>query len=222
MLLAVDTSTRFIGLALYNGTEVVSECIWRTRDHHTIELAAAVERLLSDNQVRPSMLTSLAVATGPGSFTSLRIGFAFIKGLAFTLKIPILGVPSLDIVVAAIPMGDCPLFAVLPAGRGRLAVVEYIVGLSGWKPVNQPVICDMDSLFHLMKGQAMVAGELDAEQRHLLSDRRKPILLASPAVSLRRPSYLAEIAWKRLQAGEQDDPLSLAPIYVHIGDSLPD
>jgi tRNA threonylcarbamoyladenosine biosynthesis protein TsaB len=222
MLLAVDTSTRSIGLALYNDTAVISECIWQTHDHHTIELAAAIKRLLNDNLVRPDMLTGLAVATGPGSFTSLRIGFALIKGLAFTLKIPVIGVPSLDIVVAAIPTGDYPLFAVLPAGRGRLAVVKYKAGLSGWQPEDQPVICDMDGLFHMMKGQAMVVGELDAGQRHLLSDRRKAILLASPAACLRRSSYLAEIAWNRLQAGEQDDPLSLAPIYVHIAEVIPD
>ncbi len=222
MLLAVDTSTRSIGLALYDDTAVISECIWQTHDHHTIELATAVERLLNDNLVRPGMLTGLAVATGPGSFTSLRIGFALIKGLAFTLKIPVIGVPSLDIVVAAIPPGNYPLFAVLPAGRGRLAVVKYKAGLSGWQPLDQPVICDMDGLFRMMKGQAMVVGELDAGQRHLLSDRRKPILLASPATCLRRPSNLAEIAWKRLQAGEQDDPLSLAPIYVHIAEVIPD
>ena len=194
----------------------------RHSNHHTIELAAAVKRLLDDNQIQPLMLTGLAVATGPGSFTSLRIGFALVKGLAFTLKIPVIGVPSLDIVVAAIPPGDYPLFAVLPAGRGRLAVVKYIAGLSGWRPEDQPVICDMDGLFRIMKGQTMVVGELDAGQRHLLSDRRKPILLASPATCLRRPSYLAEIAWKRLQAGEQDDPLSLAPIYVHIAEVIPD
>jgi tRNA threonylcarbamoyladenosine biosynthesis protein TsaB len=222
MLLAVDTSTRSIGLALYNDTAVISERIWQTRNHHTIELAAAVECLLNGNQVRPVMLTGLAIATGPGSFTSLRIGFALIKGLAFALKIPVIGVPSLDIVVAAIPPGNCPLFAVLPAGRGRLAVVKYKAGPSGWQPEDQPTICDMDGLFRMMKGQAMVVGELDADQRHLLSDRRKPILLASPAACLRRPSYLAEIACKRLQAGEQDDPLSLAPIYVHIAEAIPD
>lgn len=222
MLLAVDTSTRYMGLALYNDTAVVSERIWQTRNHHTIELATAIERLLNDNQIQATMLTGLAVATGPGSFTSLRIGFALIKGLAFTLKIPMVGVPSLDIVVAAIPISEHPLFAVLPAGRGRLAVGKYKAEPEGWQPVNKPVICDMDGLFQMMKGQVVVVGEMDADQRHLLSDRRKPILLASPAACLRRPSYLAEIAWKRLRAGEQDDPLSLAPIYIHIAEVIPD
>ena len=222
MLLAVDTSTRWVGLALYDETAVITERIWQTRDHHTIELAVAVERLLEDSQVKPVDLSVLAVATGPGSFTSLRIGLALVKGFALSLKIPLLGVPSLDVLVAAIPIGDYPLLAVLQAGRGRLAVVRYEPGTNGWQSASQPAICDIQGVFDRMKGLTMVAGELDAEQRHLLSDRRKHILLASPASSMRRPSYLAELAWKRHMAGEQDDPLSLAPIYVHIAEPIPD
>ena len=222
MLLAVDTSTRWIGLALYDDNAVISERTWLTRDHHTIELAGAVERLLEDNLVRPANLSVMAVATGPGSFTSLRIGLALVKGMVLTLNIPLLGVPSLDILVAAIPIGDYPLLAVLQAGRGRLAVVRYEPGTNGWQPASQPAICDIQGIFDRMKGLTMVAGELDAEQRHLLSDRRKHILLASPAACVRRPSYLAELAWKRHMAGEHDDPLSLAPIYVHIAEPLPD
>ncbi len=222
MLLAVDTSTRWVGLALYDETSVVSERIWQTRDHHTIELAGAVERLLTDSQVKPADLKVLAVATGPGSFTSLRIGLALVKGFALSLRIPLLGVPSLDILVAAIPIGDYPLLAVLQAGRGRLAVVRYEPGPNGWQSSGQPEICDIQGIFDRMKGFTMVAGELDAEQRHLLSDRRKHIRLASPAACVRRPSYLAELAWARHMAGEQDDPLILAPIYVHIADPLPE
>lgn len=222
MLLAIDTSTHWIGMALYHESAVISEQIWQSRNHHTIELAGAIERLLGDNQVRPADLKALAVATGPGSFTSLRIGLALVKGMAFTLRIPLFGIPSLDILAAAIPIGDYPLLGVLQAGRGRLAVVRYEADPTGWRPVSKPVICDIQGLFGMMKGPTMVAGELDAGQRHLLSDHRKPILLASPAACLRRPSYLAELAWRRFLVGDQDDPLSLAPIYIHISEALPD
>jgi tRNA threonylcarbamoyladenosine biosynthesis protein TsaB len=222
MLLAIDTSTRWVGLALYDGNAVNNEEIWQTRNHHTIELATAVDRLLEQNGVQPASLRALAVATGPGSFTSLRIGLAFAKGMALALNIPIIGIPSLNVLVAAIPPVDHPLIAVLQAGRGRLASVRYETDGRGWKAVNQPVICDIQGLFKMMDGLTMVAGELDFEQRHLLSDRRKHILLASPAASLRRPSYLAELAWQRLIAGDVDDPLGLAPIYVHMAEALPE
>lgn len=222
MLLAIDTSTKWVGLALYDGIMVGSEQIWQTRDHHTIELAMSVNHLLEQTGVQPTEINVLAVATGPGSFTSLRIGLALAKGMALALNVPLIGIPSLDILVAALPPGDYPLIAVLQAGRGRLAAIRYEAGSNGWQSINQPVICDMQGLFAMMDGLTMVAGELNVEQRHLLSDRRKHILLASPAACLRRPSYLAELAWKRFTDGEYDDSISLAPIYIHMTEVLPD
>jgi tRNA threonylcarbamoyladenosine biosynthesis protein TsaB len=66
-----------------------------------------------------------------------------------------------------------------------------------------------------------VCGELSEEERAILARKRKNVLLASPAQCLRRPSFLAELAWKRLQAGQVDDPISLAPIYLHVGEPIP-
>jgi tRNA threonylcarbamoyladenosine biosynthesis protein TsaB len=67
----------------------------------------------------------------------------------------------------------------------------------------------------------VVCGELTPDERRLLARKRKNVLLASPAQSLRRPAYLAEIGWQRWHAGKADDPASLAPIYLHYGDPVP-
>ena len=108
MLLAVDTSTRWIGLALYNESQVLGEFIWQTHNFHTVELAPALEQLLERCKAAPKDLQALAVALGPGSFTSLRIGLAAVKGMALGLKIPIIGIPSLDIVAFSQPVKRDP------------------------------------------------------------------------------------------------------------------
>ena len=111
MLLAVDTSTLWIGLALYDESRVLAENIWHTENHHTIELVPSIENLLKRCKVSPADLQALAVATGPGSFTSLRISLAVVKGLALACHLPVVGIPSLDILAAAQPQGDTTLFA---------------------------------------------------------------------------------------------------------------
>ncbi|MBN2258524.1 MAG: tRNA (adenosine(37)-N6)-threonylcarbamoyltransferase complex dimerization subunit type 1 TsaB [Anaerolineaceae bacterium] len=222
MLLAVDTSTSWMGLASYDGNLVISESIWQTHKHHTVELAKAVDGLLRQSGIKPTDLSALAVAKGPGSFTSLRIGLAFVKGLALAQSMPVIGIPSLDIVAAAVPIGSYALLAVLQAGRDRLAVARYEVVEDTWMSVDQPIICDIQGVLNLIKGSIMVAGELNPAQRHLLSDGRKHILVAKPALCLRRPSYLAELAWKRHLNTDYDDPIALAPIYVHIDERLPE
>ena len=103
MLLALDTSTQWIGLALYDGTQVFGEEIWQTHNHHTVEIAPAVQRLMGRCAVLPSALEGIGVALGPGSFTSLRIGLAVAKGMALALHLPVAGIPSLDVLAAAHP-----------------------------------------------------------------------------------------------------------------------
>ena len=104
MLLAIDTSTAQIGLALYDGTSVPGEFVWHSGLHHTEELAPALAELLRRVDIKMEAVTALGVALGPGSFTSLRVGLAFVKGLVLACHIPIIGVPTLDIVAAAVPL----------------------------------------------------------------------------------------------------------------------
>ncbi len=221
MLLAIDTSTQTVGLALYDGAQVLAETIWQTRNHHTVEVAPALDELLKRCGVKPAGLRALAVALGPGSFTSLRIGLAIAKGLAFSLQIPVVGVPTLDILAAAQPLAHQPLAAVLRAGRGRLALVWYQAVDGAWQAQGEPKVVTLDELSHHIHRPTLVCGELSAEDRQVLARKWKNVILASPARSARRPAYLAELAWKRWQDGQVDDPVSLAPIYLHVAEAIP-
>ena len=97
-MLAIDTATRYAGLALYDGDRILSEASWLSNNNHSVELMPALVRMLDQQALSAPDLAAVAVAIGPGSFTGLRIGLSVAKGLAQALKIPILGVPTLDIV----------------------------------------------------------------------------------------------------------------------------
>ena len=155
-----------------------------------------------------------------GSFTSLRVGLAFVKGLALARHLPIVGIPTLDVVAAAQEMRDLPLAAVLQAGRGRLALVWYEAGETGWDAKGSPSVTTADDLAESIHKPTIVCGELTADERQRLARKRVNVLLASPSACVRRPAVLAELAWERWQAGVQDDAASLAPIYLHVGDPI--
>jgi len=214
MLLALDTSTQTAGIALYDGAQIIGESIWRTHAHHTVEVAPAISSLLGRCRVSPTDFEALGVALGPGSFTSLRIGLSLAKGLALALRIPIIGIPTLDILTAAQSLQQLPLAAVLPAGRGRLAIGWYSAGKQTWVARGEPKVTTAQALFEQIEEPTLVCGELTAADRQLLARKRRLIILSTPAISLRRPSFLAELAWKRWRAGKTDDVISLAPIYL--------
>jgi tRNA threonylcarbamoyladenosine biosynthesis protein TsaB len=160
-------------------------------------------------------LQALGVASGPGSFTSLRVGMAFVKGLALAHRLPLVAVPTLDVIAHAQPLQPFPLVAVLEAGRGRLAAGRYRAGDDGWQPVGEPELTTARALLASITRPTVICGELTAEVRRVLGRKYRSSRLASPARATRRPSFLAEMAWDRWQAGHSDDPASLTPTYLH-------
>lgn len=221
MLLAVDTSTSWIGLALYDGVHVLGEMTWQSKAHHTVELSPGVNELLRRCGVRPNDLQALGVAVGPGSFTSLRIGLAMVKGMALALRIPVVGIPTLDALAEAQPVRDVQLVALLQAGRGRLAVVWYESSSGRWRSRGEPQVTTAEELVLKLNKPTLVVGEMSEAERQVLSRRRKNAIMSSPAQSMRRPSFLAELAWERWRLGQVDDVISLAPIYLHIAEAIP-
>jgi tRNA threonylcarbamoyladenosine biosynthesis protein TsaB len=221
MLLAVDTSTAQIGLALFDGVQVSAEVLWRSQHHHTVELAPAVADILLRTGLTIADMEALGVALGPGSFTSLRVGLSFIKGLALARHLPVIGIPTLDIVAAGLEVQDLPLVAVLQAGRGRLAASWYSATPEGWQADGSPQVTTADDLAESINKPTIVSGELSADERQRLARKRVNVQLVSPVAGVRRPALLAGLAWERWQAGAIDEPASLAPIYLHAADPIP-
>lgn len=221
MLMALDTSTSQTGLALFDGNRILGEMNWRSHLRQTIELAPAITDMLNRVDITMQAVRAIGVAVGPGSFTSLRVGLSLAKGLAMAGHIPIIGIPSLDVLVASLPVQELPLAAVLQAGRGRLAVGWYHASQQGWLKDGAAIVQTADELADSITSPTIVCGELDEEERQRLHRKYRNIILPSPARCVRRPGLLAEIAWQRWQAGDVDNPASLAPIYLHVAGGIP-
>jgi tRNA threonylcarbamoyladenosine biosynthesis protein TsaB len=219
MLLALDTATDLASIALYDGGRVVSEHTWHSARRHTVELMPDVDALLTQAQMTPAQLSAVAVALGPGSFTGLRVALSLAKGLTLALSLPLLGVPTLDVVAYPHQAQPLPVCAVIQAGRGRLCWGLYRHGDGGWGTVTGYHVSPIDDVAARLADVSepiLFSGEIllpNADRlRTLLGDR---FTLASPALRLRRAGVLAEIAWARWQAGQVDDPATLSPIYLH-------
>jgi len=219
MLLAVDTSTAQVGLALYDGAQVIAEYAWRSSRRHTVELAPAIADLMARCGATMDDVKALGVALGPGSFTSLRVGLALVKGLAISKHIPIIGIPTLDILANAQPASKPLLICAIQAGRGRFASSVYKNSRKGWQAQGPGRVVSLEALIDEIKSPSMLCGEFTAEE--IKKIKNENVNLVSPAQSVRRPAVLAELAWARWLAGEMDDEASLAPIYLHTDGSLP-
>jgi tRNA threonylcarbamoyladenosine biosynthesis protein TsaB len=213
MLLAIDTATKMLGLALYDGSEILSESIWYSNNHHTTELAPEVAISFRRAEASQSELTAVAVAQGPGSYTGLRIGMALAKGLSLANNLPIVGIPTLDILAGAQPQREEPMLATLQAGRGRVTAIWYKWTRNGWTARKGMKTLEWEELAGELKQTTYICGELDAKAREAL--RREALAVLAPAsMCVRRPSIMAEMAWQKVQRGKTVDPSKLAPIYL--------
>lgn len=215
MILAIDTATRWTGLALHDGNTVVAEHGWRSVNRQTVEMAPAVQRMLRRADVGVEDLQAIAVSLGPGSYTGLRIGLGLAKGLALANQIPLLGVPTLDIVAAAQPQLEAELVVVAEAGRTRITANCYHwERRKGWQSEELPLNTTWEELLEKLEPPAVLAGEIGPGAQKQIRSAGKGFHLVRAADRVRRAGYLAEIGWRRLRSGDVDDTAELTPLYL--------
>jgi tRNA threonylcarbamoyl adenosine modification protein YeaZ len=102
VLLAFDTATPAVTVALHDGVRVRAECTVVDARRHGELLGPGIAQVLGDAGVSASDLTKIAVGVGPGPFTGLRVGLVTARAMSDALRIPAVGVCTLDILAAAI------------------------------------------------------------------------------------------------------------------------
>ncbi len=140
MLLAFDTATPFVAVALHDGDTVVAEARSEQRMKHGEQLAPLIERAFAEAGVGRQDLTAIAVGTGPGPFTGLRVGLVTARTLAMVLEIPVYGVCTLDAIAleaAAALGGSGPFVVATDARRKEVYLAAY--DASGGR-VSGPVV----------------------------------------------------------------------------------
>lgn len=124
MLLALDTSCLTLSLALMNGAEVVEHVLEGPPRKQSQMLPEVIQTLLARHQVALTALDGFVVGLGPGSFTGLRIGLSTIKGLAYALQKPVVGVSSLAALAMETAVGT-EVFALAVVKKGELYVGHF-------------------------------------------------------------------------------------------------
>jgi tRNA threonylcarbamoyladenosine biosynthesis protein TsaB len=213
LLLAVDTSTEMAGLALYNGQRV-SELVWHSGRNQTTGLLEQIQYILRLNRLTLADVGAIGVATGPGTFNGLRVGLSVAKGLGYGRSIPVYGVDTLDATAYPHRTSTIPIRAFVPAGRGRIVFCDYRHRNGRWVRAGDMQNRPFAELTAGLSERTLVTGETPASHNlENLPEGKAEV----PRLSLRarRPSSIAEIAWRRWQAGESDDLPALEPLYVH-------
>ena len=210
LILAIDTTHESGSLALLRGEELLEEVSLHAPGGFAHVIYEHLAQLLNRHGVKPAMVDCFAAASGPGSFTGVRVGLACVKGLADAAGKPAVAVSNLQAVAA---FGSAPLRAVVLDARrgeiygavydhtGRLAAPEVVMTLAAW-------------LAALPKGEVQF---VSTDPAALVGTRfeHAPIVTAPPALA----AAIGRIALGRFLRGEASDPAALDANYVRRPDA---
>jgi tRNA threonylcarbamoyladenosine biosynthesis protein TsaB len=204
-LLVIDTATRHAVVALADAQGALAGAReWDSPHRHGEQLMPHLDELLAEAGLRPADLAGVAVGTGPGSFTGLRIGLATAKVIAYTVGCPIVGLPTTAALALA---ADRPgaVAVVLPAGTADRYVARYRDG----RPLAQPRLAPASQVQHLLEdGDTVVAVDLHDEELG-----RSAAELGT-AAQRGLAAALARMAADARTDGRADDLAALVPSYV--------
>ena len=210
MILSIDTSTREAGISLVKDGVPNAELSWEAGGHHSQTLTVAIETLLRMSASALERISAIVVATGPGSFSGLRVGISEGKGLAMALDVPMVGVSTLDAIALQSLCLSSSVFAALPAGRGQVYGAQYEGDWSTVTRLSEYMILEVEQAASIASG--LVAGEAASD---VIAARRGPGAWLPPSPwRLRRAAFLAELGNRYLEAGGRDQRDSLEPLYL--------
>ena len=229
LTLALDTTTKAGSVAVMQGDRLLAVIHGEATRSHGERLPEEIERAMRSAGVAPGELALLAVATGPGAFTGLRIGLATMQGLAMVIGCPVVGVSALDALAATVlDEADPNVLAVAPwmdAQRGEVFAAFYRSDQqSGGRPraVSDPVVGAPDVLLTMLPagfgGKTQFTGDGAWRYRAEIARFTGGNARTSEAPAALAP-VIARIGQHLAACGQAGPPHALQPLYVRRPDA---
>ena len=224
MILAINTSTMQFALALLaeDGT-LLTEHLMPGGKGHFGSLMPALDFMLNSSKSKIVDVKCISVATGPGSFTGLRVGISLAKGLCYALGVPVVGVSSLEAMASQLPFADLPMVTILTSRKGEAFTAQF-----SWNE-NRELIREradaslkFDDFPSLFEKPTLFVGNDYANQGHLLKKLLGPSAhLAPSSLWNLKASSVGSLALKKFLVDDLDDPYLLNPVYLRPPDIRP-
>ncbi|WP_246946097.1 tRNA (adenosine(37)-N6)-threonylcarbamoyltransferase complex dimerization subunit type 1 TsaB [Bacillus pinisoli] len=218
-ILAIDTSTYVMGVALSDGKTIVGEYITNIKKNHSIRLMPAIEQLMKDCEVTPSMLDKIVVAKGPGSYTGVRIGVSIAKTLAWSLQIPLLGVSSLEQLAWNQSQFEGLICPLMDARREQLYTGLYKKNGEQLESVLDDQNVQLSDWLELLKERkepvVFLGNDVPIHKEKIKNTLGEQAVISSYLDWNPRPSVLAQIGLER----EADDLHSFVPSYLRLAEA---
>jgi tRNA threonylcarbamoyladenosine biosynthesis protein TsaB len=201
----------------------LAAAVVRSTLSHGFELPAAVDEALNSAGVRLSDLSAIAVAIGPGSFTGLRVGLSYAKGIAAARRISLVGVSSLDAMAlcagSALPE-EASICPIIDARRGEVYAGLYRFVAGALEKTSGDLVVSLAPFVAGLADEVVFVGYSVAQQACSLAkaNGRRAVVSETAVLGL-RGGFVAAIGAAKVARHESDAIATLEPLYLRPPDS---
>jgi tRNA threonylcarbamoyladenosine biosynthesis protein TsaB len=223
-MLAMDTATPVTSVAVGSDSGTLASLTVRHERRHAEVLAPAVRWVLEHAEVEAGSLAGIAVGVGPGLFTGLRVGVSTAKALAQAWQLPMVAVPSLDLLAFAhrdVRRTICP---VIDARRGEVFTSLYRPVPGGVVRLVEYHVLRPDQLAAALEGrreEVLLCGDGALAHREAFGRLDDRCHLGSQAMAMPSAGALVELAAPRFHREQTASPLEVTPLYLRRPDVDP-
>ncbi|OGC76070.1 MAG: tRNA (adenosine(37)-N6)-threonylcarbamoyltransferase complex dimerization subunit type 1 TsaB [candidate division Zixibacteria bacterium RBG_16_50_21] len=215
IVLGLETSQHELRIGIVEESSVLGEQTWPAKGILAEIILDSIDQILQKSDLRLSNLSALAFSQGPGSFTGLRVGLATLKGLAWSHKIPLLAVPTFEVLAYQLG-GREKQVAVLALARGSTFLGGVYAYQDDWPRLQGELfVTEVDTLNEKTPPSAtvLILGPL-ADPGSLKKGLPGRQILINNEITIPRGVSVAKLGLERLSQNKTADPQSVEPIYL--------
>ncbi len=215
-ILGIDTSTRFLCIGILDGNRLIADYNQDLDRRHSELLIPTVNKLLKRAKVSLNAIDGFACGIGPGSFTGLRIGLSAIKGFAFGLDKPVVGVPTLDIIAKNIKDDNGSICVVVDAKRDLIYNALYKIKNNRLKRESPYRLSSIEALLKYIKLRTIFVGDAVKLYKEIIKSKLKDkAYFSKQGLWYPKAANLLEIARDKFARNQIISRAKLLPLYLY-------
>jgi tRNA threonylcarbamoyladenosine biosynthesis protein TsaB len=214
-ILGVDTTTKFLALAVYDNGKVCEYNVELGRRHSSL-LVPVIARALGALGLDVCDIDYFVCGLGPGSFTGMRIGLAAIKGFSYALRKPLVGISTLDILAAAVePQQDRVIVPAIDAKRDLIYCSAYRYKKNQLTRIRPYRLLTQEAFLRQAPRHSLLCGDACALYKDKIIREIKGVTILDREYWFPQGRALINRALARIKLGKLDDPFTVKPLYLY-------
>lgn len=221
LILGIDTATVQVGCAIGGHEGVLASAHSSRGKRHAETLTPAIDFIRRQARIELSEISVVAVDLGPGLFTGLRVGIASAKAIAHALRVPMIGVNSLDLVAFPVRFSSRLIVAALDARRGELYYAFYRQVPGGVQRLSEPEVGSPDDLASEIiarSEECLLVGDGALRYADVFANLSK-VEMSDRALAYPTATSLVQLAHARALREQWVNPWDLQPLYLRAPDA---